>query len=274
MMRGGRMVRVHHLNCATMCPPFAAAMNAPGFFVAHVLAIETDGGVVLVDTGIGNTDIAAPRDRLGLQFLVCFGPVLQPAETALAQLQALGFSARDVRHVLVTHLDPDHAGGLADFPTAQVHVLERERTSAFGPLPFIHRMRYRKALFSHQPRWVDYEAVGERWFGFEAVRLLEGMKLEMLLVPLPGHTLGHCGVAVRDGEHWLLHAGDAYFHRDELLGHGAPLVLETTQRVMAMDHAMRLANRERLVELAHQGTVKIFCSHDPTEWQALANPPR
>ena len=33
-----------------------------------------------------------------------------------------GFRREDVRHILVTHLDFDHAGGLPDFPDAVVHV--------------------------------------------------------------------------------------------------------------------------------------------------------
>ncbi len=31
----------------------------------------------------------------------------------------------------------------------------------------------------------------------------------MWLVPLFGHTRGHCGVAVRTEQGWLFHAGDA-----------------------------------------------------------------
>ncbi len=33
-----------------------------------------------------------------------------------------------------------------------------------------------------------------------------------------GHTLGHAGVAIDTPQGWLLHAGDAYLHRDELVG--------------------------------------------------------
>jgi hypothetical protein len=31
----------------------------------------------------------------------------------------------------------------------------------------------------------------------------------MWLVPLFGHTRGHCGVAIRNGSGWLFHVGDA-----------------------------------------------------------------
>jgi glyoxylase-like metal-dependent hydrolase (beta-lactamase superfamily II) len=31
----------------------------------------------------------------------------------------------------------------------------------------------------------------------------------MFLIPLFGHTSGHCGVAIEDGNDWVLQAGDA-----------------------------------------------------------------
>jgi glyoxylase-like metal-dependent hydrolase (beta-lactamase superfamily II) len=274
MMRAIGMVRIHHLNCATFCPPFGATLNEPGIFVTHVLAIETSDGLILVDTGVGSRDLEAPRRRLGLTFLLAFQPVLQTSETAVEQLRRLGYKASDVRHVVLTHLDPDHAGGLADFPDAKIHVLARERQLAQSKLPLRHSWRYRPMQLAHSPHWVDYTVDGARWFGFEAVRALEGIREEILLVPLSGHTLGHCGVALRDGERWLLHAGDAYYHHHELSGGRAPWLLERTERTLAMDDKARRLNRHRLVELAQLGTVKIFCSHDPVEWQALAVPSR
>lgn len=56
---------------------------------------------------------------------------------------------------------------------------------------------------------------GDEWFGFGSVTVLDD---DVLLIPLQGHTRGHCGVAVRraDGG-WLLHAGDSYFHQSKKL---------------------------------------------------------
>ncbi len=257
-------MRVHHLNCATMCPPFGGGLPR-GHLIAHVLALETPAGVLLVDTGLGTADLEAPRSRLGMPFLAGFGPTLAREEPALAQLTALGFTRRDVRHIVVTHLDLDHAGGLADFPEATVHVYARERALLGEPLPFRHRQRYRKAHFEHAPRWRDYHGGGDRWFGFESVRVVADVGAEVVLIPLVGHTFGHVGVAVRVRERWLLHAGDAYFHHDELRGERAPLVLEAFQRVAAMDAKQRVHNRDRLAELAGQESVEIFCAHDPDE---------
>ena len=40
--------------------------------------------------------------------------------------------------------------------------------------------------------------------------MIEQESVEVLLVPLPGHSQGHCGVAVGKGGNWLFHCGDAY----------------------------------------------------------------
>src|SRR2546429_4224699 len=63
-----------------------------------------------------------------------------------------------------------------------------------------------------RPRWMVNEIDGgEPWFGFRAVRDLPGLPPEILVIPLPGHTRGHIGVAVDTGAGWLLHAGDAFY---------------------------------------------------------------
>src|SRR3546814_15732883 len=37
---------------------------------------------------------------------------------------------QDVRHIIITHLDFDHAGGIEDFPAAAVHLTGREKVVA------------------------------------------------------------------------------------------------------------------------------------------------
>jgi glyoxylase-like metal-dependent hydrolase (beta-lactamase superfamily II) len=51
---------------------------------------------------------------------------------------------------------------------------------------------------------------GEKWFGLNCVRVLEEPSYNVLLIPLVGHSRGHCGVAIDTGDGWLLHGGDAY----------------------------------------------------------------
>ena len=94
--------------------------------VCHCLLLETDQGLVLVDTGLGIQDYLHSKARLG-NLVSRLGRIENKLElTAIAQIQRLGFSPQDVRHILVSHLDFDHAGGISDFPHATVHVLSSE----------------------------------------------------------------------------------------------------------------------------------------------------
>src|SRR5690606_15327532 len=102
------------------------------------------------------------------------------------------------------------------FPHATVHLMALERDAAFARETMLDRLRYRPQQWSTSGNWRGYTAGGERWFGFESVRDLDGVPPEILLVPLPGHTFGHAGVAVRGRRGWMLLAGDAYFFRGEM----------------------------------------------------------
>jgi glyoxylase-like metal-dependent hydrolase (beta-lactamase superfamily II) len=196
----------------------------------------------------------------------------------LAQVQALGFDPADVRHIVVTHLDFDHAGGLEDFPNAAVHLTAREKEVADegDGGAFVGTRRYRSGQWDGVNDWKLYPmGGGERWFGFDAVRDLEGLPPEILLVPLAGHTWGHSGVAVQESGGWLLYASDAYFHRSEISSeaYSCPPGLRGYQRMMEVDRVARINNQEKLRQLSrdHGDEVRIFCAHDQVEFELLAS---
>jgi glyoxylase-like metal-dependent hydrolase (beta-lactamase superfamily II) len=259
-----------------MCPFGRSLINGDGGLlsrgrlVCHVLLVELDGALALVDTGFGTGDVDSPR-QLGPPFVLMTQPQLTRAETAIEQVRALGFDPPDVRHIILTHLDVDHAGGLPDFPDAEVHVFEPELAVMQHP-PLSQRPRYTmgSAHFKHGPQWRAHAAGGDAWFGFESIRVLPGSD-EVALVPLQGHTLGHTGVAVRRDSGWLLHCGDAYFHRGEVqTPPQRPVGLEIFQTLMQADGGARHRNQERLRELArsHGDEVELICSHDPVTLEA------
>jgi glyoxylase-like metal-dependent hydrolase (beta-lactamase superfamily II) len=253
-------MRVHHLNCGTMRPPLAPAL------VAHVLLVETDrAGLVLVDTGYGLGDIADPARRLGPgRHLI--RPVLDPAETALRQVEALGFTAEDVRHIVLTHFDSDHAGGLSDFPHAAVHVTTAEARAAHDRTTRKERARYAPAQVAHGPHLVEHSPLaGEAWRGFPAARELTEVAPGIVLVGLPGHSRGHAAVAVEAEGHWVLHVGDAFYDARQLSGGGASRVLRIAEHAFAHDWALVRANHERLAELwaAADPDLLLVNAHDP-----------
>ncbi|MBM3667920.1 MAG: MBL fold metallo-hydrolase [Actinobacteria bacterium] len=264
------MARVHHLNCGTMCPRGARMLAGEGgwlaeaHLVAHCLLIESGGSLTLVDTGFGLGDATDPG-RLGQPFRALVRPRCDAAETASRQIEALGLDPADVRDIVVTHLDLDHAGGLGDFPQARVHAFAPELEAALHP-SLRERARYVPAHWAHEPEWVRHTVEGDDWFGFESVRLLPDLDAEVALVPLLGHSAGHSGVAVGGGDGWLLHCGDAFFHRGQVATPpSCPPGLRAFQALNAHDGKARGANTERLRRLAaeHGGEVRLICSHDP-----------
>ncbi|WP_020670040.1 MBL fold metallo-hydrolase [Amycolatopsis nigrescens] len=272
-------MRVHHLNCGTMRPAGGRLVDGePGLLrraemICHCLLIETDSGLVLVDTGFGEQAARRPGAWLGKAFTTMVHAEPKAEETAAAQIAALGYRAEDLRDIVVTHLDIDHAGGLADFPEATVHVYAGEHRAATAPRNLAERQRYRRIQFEHGPRWQTYAEPGEPWHGFHAVRELKGVAPEILLIPLAGHTNGHAGVAVDTGDGWLLHAGDAYFFHGQLdpAGPHCTPVLSAFQVAMQQNSRARRENLAKLQELArnHGNDVRVFSAHNPVELRAL-----
>ena len=275
-------MRIHHLNCISACALGGHLMDgstpsllARAPLCCHCLLVETSAGLVLVDTGYGLQDVRNPHSRLSPFFLWLMDPDFREEMTAIRQIRRLGFDPADVRHVVLTHLDFDHAGGLDDFPGAAVHMLAQERDDAQAQRSWLDRQRYRPQQWSTQQAWQTYApGEGERWFGFECVRGLQGLPPEILLIPLPGHTLGHAGVAVQSGGGWLLQAGDAYFHHREMdpTSPWCTPGLRAYQVMMEKDREARLMNQTRLRGLAsdHANQVRLCCAHDNTEFERLA----
>ncbi len=276
-------MRIHHLRCGTDCP-FGGALfdgrstGALGELVCHCLLIETETcGLVLVDTGYGLRDVAHPfPHRISRPFAAMLNIRLREEETAARQIEALGFSRRDVRHIVITHLDFDHAGGIEDFPEARVHLTRTELdTFHAARRGFVMHERYRPAQVDEVREWRTYRADGEPWFGFSAVRQMEGLPPEILLIPLRGHTYGHAGVAIDTGGGWLLHAGDAYFFRDEVRRPDRRCTpgLRAYQTLMEVDRKARLDNQARLraLSLDAAAEVRMICAHDVVEYEMCAS---
>jgi glyoxylase-like metal-dependent hydrolase (beta-lactamase superfamily II) len=262
-------VKVHYLNCGTMYPRFAP------IFAPHLsrvpslcMLIEAPRGLVLVDAGFGTRDMANLH-RLGLANLL-LNAQADPLIPALRQVERLGFKGSDVTDIICTHLDRDHAGGLPDFPDARVHVMRVERDAASHPQTFMERERYRKCHFEHGPKWVTYEeATAERWYGMECIRDVPGLPPEIVLVPLHGHTRGHCGVAVDTGKGWVLHCGDAYYIKRELAK--APVDVRGFRHMAHLNHAkaVGVVRQIRDAVQASDGAVTTIAAHDRSEYQRL-----
>lgn len=250
------MLKVHHINCGWLQPPGYPRVPC------HCLLIESADRLALVDSGIGLLDCRDPDERIGPELIELAGFRFGEDDTAIRQVERLGFRPSDVAEIVLTHGDPDHAGGLADFPNARVHVAAEEHAAIVAGA-----VRYRAPQFAHEPRWVVAPPSDQRWFGLEARPLPIGQAGDAWLVPLFGHTLGNSGVAIRRGDdRWLLHVGDAYYLRVELTTDDHPVSALAAQR--AVDDVQRRASIEALRRLKrdHDDIIEMFGYHDISEF--------
>jgi glyoxylase-like metal-dependent hydrolase (beta-lactamase superfamily II) len=242
-----------------------------GRMVCHTLLVETPrDGLVLIESGLSVDDVRRARERLGLGFLALLAPKLDESQCAVRRVEALGHSARDVRHVILTHMDPDHAGGIRDFPHAKVHVHSSEHADATSSRGLKERYRYNPRQWEHTADFVLYRDGGEPFLSFPNAMPLEGLPPELLMIPLRGHSRGHALVGVYSGDRWLLHAGDAYFHRGTIDATRVPQPLgsKLIEALDATDYGAVRANHARLAALRENADVRIFCAHDADELDA------
>jgi glyoxylase-like metal-dependent hydrolase (beta-lactamase superfamily II) len=228
--------------------------------VCNCLLIDDGETCTLIDSGFGTLEIDT-LCMLAEKLPELYDIPINPSLPAARQLPLLGYETHEVTDIVLTHLDLDHAGGLKDFPSARVH-LSREEFEARNDF------RYLQDQFKHDPSWRPAERSTESWFGLAARSLPISSKIEILLVPLPGHTVGHCGVAIRRGSgkpNWIFHVGDAYYDHEELeLSYSER---DASFQFGASDSKMyrqSLSILRRLL-LNHRGEIKIISSHDASE---------
>jgi len=255
-------MKIHHLNTGSVFTPARKRL------VNHCVLFDFGEKLLVVDPGV-HYDFHTRSEfaPLGVQRW------LMPSnhkETRLTEhLKRLGHSREKVTDIVLTHLDYDRASALIDFPNARVHIFGPEYIAGMAPAGWIESQRYR--YLRHIPRvpWVIHPLQGEKWFGFDALRPTPELTSDLYLVPLVGHTWGHCGVAFHDKGKWFLHAGDAYFHRQEMnvLHPKCPWLLSLYQRWLHVDEDSSLYNQDRLRKLIRDQApeVSVFCSSDPEE---------
>jgi glyoxylase-like metal-dependent hydrolase (beta-lactamase superfamily II) len=252
-------MKVHHLNCGTL-KPFIMDIEA----IVYCLVVDTGEGLVLVDTGFGISDFSQPSLKMRF-FLTWMGVPRDPEECAINQIKRLGYSPAEVKDIIQTHLHIDHAGGLRDFPWARVHVFHKEHEAIQAPKGLME-FAYVKDHWAHQPDWVVHQSPQVDWYGLEAIPVLKKGGLEFLLIPLPGHTRGHCGVAIGKPGNWLFHCGDAAspFHQGSDLhqrGKSAYLLNFLPEKLANRILGGHVPRLRALLE-RHRDEIRAISSHD------------
>lgn len=248
------MAHIHHLNCVDIQSP--TGMNAIG----HCLLLEMSDMLILIDTGIGLLDTQNPVERMGQQMIDTIGYCFDENLTAIRQIENLGLDPEKVTDCIISHLDYDHISGLTDFPKAKIHVGIEEFEDFNSGNP-----RYLKTSLSHNPVIKTYAKTDFNWFGFEARKVSLNTKAEIFLIPLFGHTIGHCGVALKAGERWLFYIGDAYYLKVELEDTNHPV--NDLAKIRAENNELRIETLNKIRNFTNKNpAIEIFSFHDPKEF--------
>lgn len=181
----------------------------PYEFPVFSFIIEHPEGLIGIDTG-STTRVRVSRVQHRLMSVPPL-PVIEPGEEIDSQMGAKGLRTEDVRRVVLTHLDWDHAGGIEHFPDAEILVHRPEHEYATSKL--MGKWRYQTKLW---PEWFDptlYDLGPEPYGPFPASKPLteDG---DVRLVPIPGHTIGQVGVIVQADGHALFFAADHVLRQD------------------------------------------------------------
>lgn len=188
----------------------------------NVYVIEHHSGVVLFDTGQDRASLTDPGyfprriDRLVNSRL---GQLeIGPAETLEAGLSGLGYRAGDIGTVVLSHLHPDHVGGLALFGRADVVVSRAEWQTLERPRPEARGL-YREHVDLPGLTWrrIAPEPLADPALApFTAGHDLLGDG-SLVILPTPGHTAGSISMLVRwPGRAPLLMVGDLAYDDDRL----------------------------------------------------------
>jgi glyoxylase-like metal-dependent hydrolase (beta-lactamase superfamily II) len=167
------------------------------------LLIESDAGLILVDTG--NGDKLSPKERARLGFT-------GRTDRLVGDLAKVGYKPADVDLVLLTHLHGDHAGGATRWDTADhtpgpvVATFPRARY-------LCQRLDLAEASFPNERTLATYHA--ENWQPLLAtgqLQVVDGpqrIDAHVRTDIAPGHTAALQMVWVEAGGESLLFLGDA-----------------------------------------------------------------
>jgi N-acyl homoserine lactone hydrolase len=220
------------------------------------IALDTDDGWALIDTGFNTTLIRDARfyERFhgrnhSITAILPEGDG-EPLEQALAEHRV---ALEDITRIYLSHLHNDHAGGLRLFDSGiPVFVQRRELEYGLGDHPFPEQ---------HGMFRIDYDDPRIDW------RLLDG---DVELVPgitallTPGHTPGHQSFVIecQDGRGWVF-AFDAADLTENLEREIAPGGFVHCSAADALEPILRLK------AIAAQRGLPLVPGHDPDAWPAL-----
>lgn len=193
---------------------------------------------ILVDTGYDHEE-ARLRDR----------PIRLDPGAALAPL---GLTPDDITEIIVTHLHYDHAGGLALFPNAHLHLQAAEMAFATGPC-MCHDVLRMPFTAGHVCEAVTRLYRGKLTFHDGDGQIAEGVSVHCI----GGHSRGLQAVRVQTQVGAMVLASDAaHYYENFMRAKPFPIVVDVQDMLDGFGRLQRLASRPELVVPGHDPMVR------------------
>ncbi|WP_247237919.1 MBL fold metallo-hydrolase [Telluribacter sp. SYSU D00476] len=215
--------------------------NIPSPFIAVLL--EQGDKRILIDTGLGFSEKPV---------MVGNNPV--PLNGRLNQLlQQQGIKGSDITDVVITHLHPDHIGGVYSdegallFPNARFHIHEDEWSYWFSSQSVNQPAHFRFFIDRNVAKLKDGN-----------LHLIKGDFVDLLpgvtAVKAEGHTPGQLALIIHSQNDRMLYTSDAFLH---------PIHIERLdwQTSYDLDHAKARQTRMKLLDLAHKDNMLVNAFH-------------
>lgn len=220
------------------------------------MLIENEDGLVLFDTGCHPKAMTERWDEGNRNRT----PVsIGEKEGVLAALNMLGYSADDVKYVVLSHLHEDHAGCIEFFERSKIVVSDRELTGAMRLYALHGDMGgyIKNDIHAWLEKELDWEVVPDEE---EELELLDGLRVINFG---PGHTFGMMGllVTLKESGNYLL-VSDCV---NTSLNYGPPIRFPG----LAYDTIGYRKTVERIWRLAKQYRAKVLFGHDIEQYRQL-----
>ena len=232
--------------------------DAPHAMDYFVWVLRRGARVILVDTGYDAAEAAARARPLRLDP----GSALAP----------LGLRPEDIGEIIVTHLHYDHAGGLALFPEAHLHLQAAEMAYATGPC-MCHDVLRMPFTAGHVCEAVTRLYRGKLTFHDGDAEIADGVSVHRI----GGHSRGLQAVRVRTQAGWMVLASDAAHYYENLMRRKPfPIVVDLQDMLEGFGKLERLASAPRLIVPGHDPIVGRVFPPGPADhiWRLDPGPQR
>lgn len=226
--------------------------------VYSFLIVHPQRGLILIDTGIHPDFNTQATGNFGCLIGTLIKVKTDNGMDVISQIKSIGLNAKNIKHIVMTHLHPDHTSGLPQFKNnaeclVYIDIDEYHAARSYFGLFRGYLTKHLKGLtiqhFEYPLTHKPLEQAADL-FGDESV----------FIIKTSGHTTGHISILLNlKGEPVLLTADAA--HRHENLAEQIPTVGE---------YGSSLRTLKQLGEFVEAyPSTRVIYSHDPEQIKQL-----